>query len=142
MSKINLIFRKGRLIIFSLIEFQDISDDRGSLVAIENNRNIPFEIKRTYYIYNTKNLARGFHAHKKLQQILICLNGSCKVNLDDGKRIQVVELNTPTLGLYITGLVWREMYDFSKDCILLVLANQYYDEDDYIRDYDIFRQHT
>ncbi len=111
------------------------------LVAIEENREIPFDIKRVYYIYNTNdNIARGFHAHRQLQQMLICVHGSCKVVLDDGYNRETVLLNDPSEGLYIANDIWREMYDFSTDAVLLVLASELYDEADYIRNYDDFRK--
>ena len=92
-----------------------------------------------YYIYETKEgVRRGFHAHKCLEQILISVSGSCKIHLDNGKETAEVELNDPNEGLYISNAVWREMYDFSPDCVLLVLASELYDERDYIRNYDDF----
>lgn len=122
-----------------IINFKTNGDDRGSLIAIENNHNIPFDIKRVYYIFDTKEgVRRGFHAHKNLKQLAICVSGSCKFLLDDGKIKEDLELNNPNQGLLIEGLIWREMYDFSPDCVLLVLADEYYNESDYIRDYDEF----
>ena len=122
-----------------LINFQTNGDERGSLIALENNYNIPFEIKRVYYIFETKQgVRRGFHAHKNLKQVAICVAGSCKFLIDDGNVKEHIELNTPNQGLLIEGLVWREMYDFSDNCVLMVLADAYYDESDYIRDYDVF----
>lgn len=119
-----------------LIDFQQHGDERGMLVALEENKEIPFDIKRVYYIYATKeNVRRGYHAHKKLQQILICINGSCTIHLDDGESTAEVELNKPFEGVFIEQAVWREMYNFSSDAILLVLASEIYDESDYIRDY-------
>lgn len=122
-------------------KFLPHGDSRGMLVAIEENREIPFDIKRVYYIYNTNdNIARGFHAHRQLQQMLICVHGSCKVVLDDGYNRETVLLNDPSEGLYIANDIWREMYDFSTDAVLLVLASELYDEADYIRNYDDFRK--
>lgn len=119
--------------------FQPHGDDRGQLVALEEFKDIPFEIKRVYYIYDTlEGVRRGFHAHKNLEQILICIHGSCKVLLDNGKEKKVVPLEKPYEGLYIANNMWREMFDFSPDAVLLVLASELYDEADYIRDYDIF----
>lgn len=123
-----------------LIDFDIKGDSRGSLVAIENKRNIPFEIKRVYYIFGTKkNIRRGFHAHKKLRQIAICVHGSCKMLLDDGKLKKTVILNKPNKGLLINEMIWHEMYDFSEDCVLLVLASGLYKESDYIRNYIEFK---
>jgi dTDP-4-dehydrorhamnose 3,5-epimerase-like enzyme len=121
------------------IQFQAHGDDRGSLVALEDKKNIPFAIERVYYLYNTKgDVRRGFHAHKKLKQLAIVLKGSCRFLLDDGhERIDFL-LDNPEQGLFIESFVWREMYDFSDDCVLLVLADSFYDESDYIRDYEQF----
>lgn len=128
----------------SLVQWIDLpllGDERGSLVAIEASKTIPFAIKRVYYIYGTQqNVARGFHAHKQLQQVAICVSGQCKMILDDGSRREEVWLSTPNKGLLISDMVWREMHDFSSDCVLLVLASEHYDESDYIRDYQDFLQ--
>ena len=114
-------------------------DDRGQLVALEEMKNIPFEIKRVYYMYDTiPGVSRGHHAHKKLEQILICVHGSCKVLLDNGRDKEVVVLDKPNEGIYISNDTWREMFDFTKDAVLMVLASELYDESDYIRDYDDF----
>jgi len=122
------------------INFDIKDDERGKLIAIEELKNIPFEIKRIYYIFDVKNnIKRGFHAHKNLQQVAICINGSCKFLIDNGKeRIENIILNSPNKGLFIDKMIWREMYDFSEDCILLVIASDFYDESDYIRDYNEF----
>ena len=94
-------------------------------------------------MYDTVNkVVRGKHAHKSLEQILICTSGSCKILLDDGKEKEVIELNKPYEGLYISNAIWREMYDFSSDAVLMVLASNYYDESDYIRDYDEFLKYV
>ena len=121
------------------INLQKHGDDRGSLVALEEENNIPFSIKRVYYIFDTKEgVRRGFHAHKELKQVAIAVKGSCRFLLDDGtERIEVV-LDNPAQGLLIESYIWREMYDFSSDCVLMILANSHYDEKDYIRDYDDF----
>ena len=119
--------------------FQQHGDERGQLVALEEFKDIPFEIKRVYYMYDTgEGIHRGFHAHKTLKQILICIHGSCKVLLDNGQEKKMVSLEKPYEGLYISHNMWREMYDFSPDAVLMVLASEYYDESDYIRDYDQF----
>ncbi len=124
---------------YELIEFKDLGDDRGSLISLEENKNIPFVVKRVYYIFNTKDkIRRGFHAHKNLKQIAICVKGSCRFLLDDGEYKETVLLETPNKGLLIDKMLWHEMYDFSSDCVLMVLADDYYDESDYIRDYDKF----
>ena len=119
--------------------FQPHGDERGQLVALEEFKDIPFSIKRVYYIYDTaQGVTRGFHAHKKLEQILICMHGSCKILLDDGKDKAVVPLDSPNEGLYVGNAMWREMFDFSPDAVLVVLASELYDEADYIRNYDEF----
>ena len=119
--------------------FQQHGDDRGMLVALEEFEDIPFEVKRVYYMYDTKEgVRRGFHAHKKLEQILICIHGSCDVLLDNGKQKKIVSLEKPYEGLYVPNNMWREMYNFSPDAVLMVLASEHYIEADYIRDYDEF----
>lgn len=119
--------------------FQPHGDSRGQLIALEEMRDIPFTIKRVYYMYETsEGVIRGNHAHKKLEQILVCIHGSCKICLDDGKEKKIVLLEKPYEGLYVTSNMWREMYDFSPDAVLLVLASELYDESDYIRNYDDF----
>ena len=122
-----------------MVSFPKHGDYRGQLIAIEQQIDIPFEIKRVYYIFDTlENVRRGFHAHKELQQVLICTSGECNIFLDDGKERQIVHLNNPSEGLYISGCIWREMYDFSPGTVLMVLASDYYNESDYIRDYNEF----
>lgn len=125
--------------LITIIDFPVLGDGRGALVALEAHCQIPFDIKRVYYIYGTaQDVARGFHAHKALKQIAICLKGSCRFVMDDGKDKQEVILSTPDKGLLIDAMQWHEMYDFSEDCVLMVLAADYYNENDYIRDYNIF----
>ncbi|WGL98415.1 FdtA/QdtA family cupin domain-containing protein [Arsenophonus sp. aPb] len=121
------------------INFPPLGDDRGSLVALEENKTIPFNIKRVYYIFGTQlGVSRGFHAHKNLKQVAVCVTGKCRMTLDNGRdRIDIV-LDSPTKGLLIENNIWREMHDFSPDCVLLVLASEHYDEADYIRNYDDF----
>ena len=122
-----------------LIDLKVIGDSRGGLVAFEKNYNTPFDIKRVYYIFNTKeHVSRGFHAHKKLRQLLVCVSGSCKVEVDDGEKRESFYLESPDKGLVVSGLIWREMHEFSEDCVLLVFADEYYNESDYIRDYSDF----
>ncbi|MCD4679690.1 MAG: FdtA/QdtA family cupin domain-containing protein [Bacteroidales bacterium] len=121
------------------ISLKVIGDDRGSLIALESLDNIPFEIKRVYYIYATRNACkRGLHAHKKLRQMMVCVHGSCKLLLDDGHSKEVLKLNRPDEGVMMNEMMWREMFDFSDDCVLMVLASEHYLESDYIRDYDNF----
>jgi dTDP-4-dehydrorhamnose 3,5-epimerase-like enzyme len=122
--------------LIKFIDFQILGDDRGSLVAIEQGKLIPFEIKRIYYLYNTaEGVSRGFHAHRDLKQVAICVSGKCRMVLDNGNTREDVWLDCPTKGLLIESMVWREMHDFSPDCVLLVIASHQYDESDYIRDY-------
>ena len=119
--------------------FQPHGDDRGQLIALEEYKDIPFEIKRVYYMYDTlPGVTRGYHAHKSLEQILICVHGSCKILLDNGDEKKIVPLEKPYEGLYVANNMWREMYEFSPDAVLMVLASQPYDEGDYIRDYNEF----
>ena len=121
--------------------FQQHGDERGMLIALEELKDIPFEIKRVYFMYDTKSdVHRGFHAHKTLEQILICIHGSCKVLLDNGKDRKIVSLEKPYEGLYISNDMWREMFDFSEDAVLMVLASDFYNEEDYIRDYQQFKE--
>jgi dTDP-4-dehydrorhamnose 3,5-epimerase-like enzyme len=122
-----------------IYDFKVIGDSRGSLIAIEGEKTIPFDIKRIYYIFDTKSdVTRGKHAHRNLKQILICINGSCEIRLDDGIHSKLLTLNHLTKGLYIDSMIWREMLNFSPDCVLMVLADHYYDEEDYIRNYEEF----
>jgi dTDP-4-dehydrorhamnose 3,5-epimerase-like enzyme len=119
--------------------FHVIGDERGSLISLESCKNIPFEIKRVYYIFDTKqDVRRGFHAHRELEQILICTSGSCDILLDDGKNKNIITLNKRNEGLYIPNNIWHEMFNFSQDCVLMALASDHYDESDYIRNYDDF----
>jgi len=124
---------------YKLLDFKTLGDDRGSLIAIEEGYNTPFEIKRVYYIFDTKSgVERGFHAHINLKQLAITVKGSCTFVLDNGTTREEIKLDNPNQGLLIEGLIWREMKDFSPDCVLVVLASEHYDESDYIRDYDKF----
>lgn len=123
------------------IEFPPLGDDRGSLVALEANASIPFDIQRVYYLFGTKqDVTRGLHAHLALKQVMLCVTGSCKILLDDGVVKESVTLDSPTKGLLVESLVWREMSHFSPDCVLLVIASEHYDESDYIRDYVKFKR--
>lgn len=123
--------------------FQPHGDERGMLVALEEMKDIPFRIRRVYYMYDTlRDVTRGKHAHKNLQQILFCVNGSCKVMLDNGHERKTVLLEKPYEGLYVPSNMWREMYDFAPGTVLMVLASELYDESDYIRDYDTFLRYV
>lgn len=125
--------------LIKLIEFKELGDERGQLFSIESNLNIPFDIKRVYYMLGMENkLPRGFHAHKELNQVAVCIKGHCKFLMDDGKNKDIVSMNSSSTGIVISKLIWHEMYDFSDDCILMVLADDIYNENDYIRNYDDF----
>ena len=119
--------------------FQQHGDERGQLVALEENKEIPFTVRRVYYMYDTKEgVRRAVHAHKSLEQILICIHGTCKILLDNGREREEVLLNKPYEGVYVANDMWREMFDFSPDAVLMVLASDYYKEKDYIRNYNDF----
>jgi len=120
------------------IPLQSIGDGRGNLVAIEGQKTVPFAIARVYYLTQLNEHARGFHAHRKLQQLVVCLHGSCKFVLDNGKSREEAMLDRPDTALFIGNMVWREMSDFKDDCVLMVLADAHYDEADYIRSYADF----
>ncbi len=120
-------------------ELKVLGDHRGQLVALEENIDIPFSVKRVFYIYGTQEgVSRGNHAHYKANQFLIVVNGSCKITLDDGQRKETFLLDKPNLGLCQAPMIWGTMHDFSPDCVLLVLADDVYKEKDYIRDYHVF----
>lgn len=122
-----------------MLKFKEITDKYGSLVPIEENGEIPFEIKRIYYIFNVpSHTRRGFHSHKALHQALICVKGSVRILVKSPNEEQIVELNNASEGLYIGPMIWREMFDFSEDAVLLVLASEHYDENDYVRNYDMY----
>ncbi len=124
---------------YRLIEMKVMGDERGKLVSLESNKNIPFELKRVYYIFDTlPNQERGKHAHKNMEQIIVAMDGSCEFVLDDGINRETVWLNRPDVGLYIGKNMWREMRNFSYGCKLMVLASDYYDESEYIRTYEDF----
>ncbi|MDD5791614.1 MAG: FdtA/QdtA family cupin domain-containing protein [Erysipelotrichaceae bacterium] len=120
-----------------IINFKDLGDERGKLVVIEGEQNIPFAIKRVFYIYGSDStVIRGQHANRESEFVLINVAGNSKVRITDGKEEFVVELNKPMMGVYIPKMVWKDMYDFSSDSVLLVLASTHYDGSEYIRDYD------
>ena len=123
----------------NLIPLQIHGDDRGSLIALENGHNLPFDVKRVYYIFGTKpKVSRGFHAHRKLKQMLIAVSGSVTIKCEYKGQKKEYLLNKPDEGLLIEGLVWREMHNFSPDCVLLAMADDYFIESDYIRDYQTY----
>ncbi|MEA2112494.1 MAG: FdtA/QdtA family cupin domain-containing protein [Patescibacteria group bacterium] len=139
-GNIKIKVRHSRII--KLQSYNDFPD--GNLVIAESKKNIPFEIKRVYFINNLFNneAIRGKHAHKKLKQVIFCINGHFTLHLDDGKNKQKITLNDPSCGIYLGSKLWHTMNNFSSDCVILVLAEDYYDEKDYIRNYDNFLKYT
>lgn len=123
--------------ICTIINFKDLGDERGKLVVIEGGMTIPFDIKRAFYIYGSDStVIRGQHANRESEFVLVNVAGTSKVRITNGKEEMVVALNRPMMGLYIPKMIWKDMYDFSEDSVLLVLASTHYDGDEYIRDYD------
>lgn len=123
----------------NMIQLQSHGDDRGLLISLERDKNIPFNIKRVYYSFGTQDgFVRGLHAHHRLKQMVIAVKGSCRFVLDDGNERVDVVLNSPYQALYIDSFLWREIHDISEDCVCMVLADNIYDESDYIRNYDDF----
>ena len=124
------------LIHTNILTFHDFNNGIGHLVPIEAEKDIPFQIRRVYYITQVPAGAeRGFHSHRALKQVLICLHGSVKVRVKTPFDEEIIELNDPSKGLFIGYMIWREMFDFSDDAVLMVLASEHYTESDYIRDY-------
>lgn len=123
---------------YKIIEFVDLGDERGNLVVIEGEgRDIPFDIKRVFYIYGSdEEVVRGQHANRETEFLLVNVAGTSKVKIDNGTQSRVIELNKPRMGLYISSMLWKDMYDFSRDSILLILASRHYDAAEYIRNYD------
>ncbi len=122
---------------YKILEFGDLGDERGKLVVVEGDMDIPFEIKRVFYIYGSdSSVIRGQHANRDSEFVLINVSGSSKVRVDNGFEEEIIELNRPRMGLYLPTMIWKDMYDFSEDSVLLVLANTHYDGNEYIRDYD------
>lgn len=122
-----------------IIELPKITDPRGNLTFLEENKHIPFEIKRVFYIYDIPTgQSRGAHAHHTLHQFIICLSGSLNVNLDDGNSKKTIHLNRPWQGLYIPPMIWGSETDFDTGTIYVVLASDFYNESDYYRDYELF----
>lgn len=120
-----------------LISFRDFGDERGKLVVIDGEDTIPFEIKRVFYIYDSDStVIRGQHANKYSEFILVNVSGSSKVRITDGKEEFIAELNRPMVGVYIPKMIWKEMFDFSSDSVLLVLASTHYDAEEYIRNFE------
>lgn len=122
---------------YRILEFGDLGDERGNLVVVEGEQDIPFEIKRVFYIYGSDSeVVRGQHANRNSEFVLINVSGTSKVRVDNGFEEDIVELNRPRMGLYLPTMLWKDMYEFSEDSVLLVLTNTHYDGTEYIRDYD------
>ena len=120
-----------------ILHFKDFGDERGKLVVVEGAQDVPFEIKRVFYIYNSDStIVRGQHANRKSEFVLINVAGKSKVRITDGREVLNVELNKPMMGVYIPKMIWKDMYDFSPDSVLLILASSHYDGTEYIRDFD------
>lgn len=120
-----------------VLHFADLGDERGKLVVVEGGRAIPFDIKRVFYIYESDStVVRGQHANRESEFVLINVAGQSKVRITDGTEEFIVELNKPMMGVYIPKMIWKDMYDFSSDSVLLVLASTHYDGKEYIRNYD------
>ena len=122
-----------------ILHFGDLGDERGKLVVIEGAQAIPFDIKRVFYIYDSDSaVVRGQHANRESEFVLINVAGHSKVRITDGKEEFVVSLDKPMMGVYIPKMIWKDMYEFSSDSVLLVLASTHYDGGEYIRDYDAY----
>lgn len=122
---------------YEILQFKNLGDARGNLVVLEENQTIPFDIKRIFYIYGAeKNVVRGQHANRDSEFVLINLSGSSKIKVSNGFDETVIALDQPSKGVYIKKMLWKEMYDFSDDAVLLVLASTHYNGDEYIRDYN------
>lgn len=120
-----------------ILQFADLGDERGKLVVIEGNQAIPFEIKRVFYIYDSDStVVRGQHANRESEFVLINVAGHSKVRITDGKEELIVKLDKPMMGVYLPKMIWKDMYDFSSDSVLLCLASTHYDGSEYIRDYE------
>ena len=119
-----------------ILRFADLGDERGKLVVIEGGQSIPFDIRRVFYIYESDStVVRGQHANRQSEFVLINVSGKSKVRITDGTEEFIVDLDQPMMGVYIPKMIWKDMYDFSSDSVLLVLANTHYDGSEYIRDY-------
>lgn len=127
---------------FRLLDFRPKGgDDSGWLISLQTHEQVPFDIKRVYYIFGTQQgIRRGMHAHRDLEQVVVCVSGRCTFTVDDGSQREVYCLDSPQRGIYLGSNVWREMSHFSPNCVLIVLASEHYDPTDYIKDYDEFRR--
>ncbi len=122
---------------YKILEFNELGDERGNLVVIEGGQQIPFDIKRVFYMYGTDStMVRGKHANIDSEFVLVNVAGSSKIKIDNGTEQRIVILDKPRMGVWLDKMIWKEMYDFSKDSVLLVLSNEHYNGQEYIRDYD------
>lgn len=122
---------------YKIIDFGDFGDERGKLVVVEGSQDIPFDIARVFYIYGSDaTVVRGQHANRNSEFVLVNVAGTSKVKVDNGIESVIIELDKPMMGLYLDKMIWKEMYDFSPDSVLLVIASTHYDEKEYIRDYE------
>lgn len=122
---------------YKVIEFPEMGDERGNLVVVEGEQLVPFKINRVFYMYGSDDtVVRGQHANRESEFVLINVSGTSKVRVTDGREEAVIELNKPRMGLYLSSMLWKDMYDFSPDSVLLVLTNTHYNGAEYIRDYD------
>lgn len=129
----------GKMSLIKWLDLPLLGDERGGLISLEALDIVPFEIKRVYYLYKTKkSVSRGYHAHRNLKQVAVCVSGNCKMILDNGDNREEASLDSPEKGILIESMVWREMHDFSDDCVLVVIASELYEEADYIRNYESF----
>lgn len=126
---------------YKVLELKEFGDERGNLVVAEGEMDIPFKIQRVFYMYGSDaEVIRGQHANKRTEFVLINVKGTSKVRIDNGREQVVVELSKPRMGLYLSTMLWKDMYDFSEDSVLLVLASEHYDGSEYIRDYNEYIQ--
>lgn len=122
-----------------ILDFPDLGDERGNLVVVEGGSAIPFEIKRIFYIYGSDSeVIRGRHANLRSEFVMINVAGTSTIRVDNGRESRIIKLDRPRMGLYLKSMVWKEMYEFSPDSILLVLSNEHYDAEEYIRDYETY----
>ncbi len=124
-----------------VLQFSELGDERGHLVVVEGGTSIPFDIKRVFYIYGSdRTVVRGQHANRKTEFVLVNVAGKSKVRITDGTEELIVNLDKPNMGVYLPKMIWKDMYDFSEDSVLLCFASEHYDGSEYIRDYDEYLQ--
>lgn len=124
---------------YKILSFEEHGDERGQLIVVESGMNIPFEIKRVFYMCDSDDtIVRGQHANRKTEFVIINVRGTAKIKVDTGEKQEIINLDKPQIGLYLSSMVWKDMYDFSPDSVLLVLASEHYDAAEYVRDYETF----